>query len=307
MKPKTPLIVLIGITTFLFVVILVMITRLEKLKRQQSLAENLAPLSDADSEVLRRYEAFGKIMTDNGWQVKVLNPIRVPNHPEVQQLTRGSFRATLPDEDGLTVVIGVDAFTFWPEADLPSLTDDPRKLVSKIWPDLHPLNHGLEDVDLTVRALVDQRTLFLFYQYHKDTKLYLFDRFQAFLRSRGAEVERFHAEAQARHKQEQSQFEGIKLIQQTLQSSKIYEGEIDGVHGWRTKRAFQKFLRTQGFYSGDIDGVFGKRTLEGLANFREKLGLSAKPVIDMPLAQAIQKTMTSTTSSSSAANSEANR
>ncbi len=148
------------------------------------------------------------------------------------------------------------------------------------------------------RSTVVVCVLFVFYEYKKDAELYLFDHFKTFLSSRGGEVEHFYAKVQARHYRERSQHESIKLIQHPPLSSKTYEGEVDGVRGWRTKLALQKFLQSQAYYSSDIDDVFGNRTLDGLTKYREMMGLSAEPVTDLTLAQAVSQCMTPTLSPS---------
>ncbi len=111
-------------------------------------------------------------------------------------------------------------------------------------------------------------------------------------------MERFYDEVQARHYRERSQYKSIKLIQQPPLSTKTYKGEVDGVRGWRSKLALQKFLQSQAYYSGDIDEVFGNRTLDGLTKYREMMRLSSEPVTDLTLAQAVSQSMTPTLSPS---------
>ena len=149
----------IGITAFLFAVILVMISRFEKLKRQQSLEATLPTLQAPDANVLNRYEAFGKIMAENGWFVKLMPAQALPSDPAVQQLRRGSFRASLPDEDGHHAIVGVDAFTYHPQASKPDLAEIASRF-SKEWDSLHPLKHAKNDPDLTVRALAEAQSVF---------------------------------------------------------------------------------------------------------------------------------------------------
>ena len=119
-------------------------------------------MSNRDAEVLRRYEAFGKIMVDNGWQVNILNPKRVPNHHELLQLIQCSFRANLPNEHGLAAVADVEVFTFESESVLPYLSENPQVWITETWPSLHPLKHGVEDSEFTIRTLTALQSLFVF-------------------------------------------------------------------------------------------------------------------------------------------------
>ena len=60
----------------------------------------------------------------------------------------------------------------------------------------------------------------------------------------------------------------------------------------------RNFCKAKHIILATLTNVFGNRTLDGLTKYREMMRLSAEPVTDLTLAQAVSQSMTPTLSPS---------
>lgn len=285
---KKLLAVSVGLILLLFIIIVVLIMRHQRLRRDTSTSQALPTLSQEDEKSLSYLRAFGAILEDYGWQIYWNEPSRYEKHGTVH-LVRGSLHHEFPDNDGATVRLGVDALTFSQDSSLPDLEDFPLEK----WRDLHPLRSFTDADSFPWEVKRAGRTIFVFYKYQGELPTDLPDQLETFIVGDSRQRASFRRELSVKHQREQDARKALDTIQQSLSKVALYEGEPDGRPGWRTKHAIQRFLRQQDFYSGDIDGVFGNQTLQALYEFREKSGLEKSEEFDLPLAEAIVKTLES--------------
>lgn len=285
---KKLLAVSVGIILLLFAIIVVLIMRHQRLRRDTTSSLALPTLSQEDEKSLSYLKAFGTILKDYGWQVYWNEPSRYEKHG-TSHLVRGSLHHEFPDNDGATVRLGVDALTFSQDSTVPEVEGFPLEK----WRDLHPLRAFTEADAFPWEVTRAGRTIFVFYKYEGELPADLPKQLETFIVGDSPQRAAFRRELAATHKQEQDAREALDTIQQSLSKVALYEGKPDGRPGWRTKHAVQRFLRQYGHYSGDIDGVFGNRTLEALYAFREKFGLKQSEEFDLPLAKAIVKALES--------------
>lgn len=286
---KRWLVLSLGGNVFLFLLVLVLIARVERLKPDPEAGSDdiQASLPQEDGEAWSRLKAFGTILGDYGWHVDWNEPVRYTRGGTVA-LLRAGIHSNLPDDAGETTALGVDALTFAKDASLPPTEVFPLER----WQDLHPSQRFSEGIPFTHSVKRSGHTYFIFYQYNEDAvPSTLADQFEVFLYEDTRQRAQFRRELAAAHARRMESLEAIQAIQQALLQAGFYKGEIDGLKGWRTKHGLQRFLRHQGLYRGDIDGVFGNRTLEALEAFRVREGLEASDAIDSALAEAIQESV----------------
>ncbi|MFT4636936.1 MAG: hypothetical protein ACI8T1_000244 [Verrucomicrobiales bacterium] len=279
---KKLLAISVGIIAVLFIIIVLLIMRAERFRRASVSMAALPELAEDDQAALNQLRAFGSILEDHGWQVQWNPPVRYEREGTLH-LQRGSFHNEFPDLEGEPVQLGVDALTFAEDATLPPTDTFPLEK----WRDLHPLRAFTADDPFPSTIKRAGRTYFVFYQYNKALPPNLPNQFEAFVQGDSRQRATFRRELTEAYQKQKQTLAAIKTIQKALLDSKIYEGKLDGVYGWQTKHALQRFLREQGFYSGDIDGVYGNRTLQALNDFRAKAGLEKNHAIDPELATAI--------------------
>ncbi len=272
-----------GVSVFLFVVVVVLMGRMQKLKRTLREERALPVLAAEDEDALKKLRAFGSILGDHGWKVDWNPPERYERWGTLH-LQRGSFHSDFPDPAGEEIDLGVDALTFTENATLPDTAAFPMEK----WRDLHPLQSFEGDrAQFPVQVKRAARTYFIFYQYNKAEPTKVPDQFEAFLTGNSRQRALFRRELADAFRAQEERLKALRTMQEAWQEAALYEGEIDGVNGWRTKHAMQRFLRQQGHYSGDIDGVFGNRTLKALHAFRAEAGLEKSNAMDAALAKAV--------------------
>ncbi len=275
----------LGVIAVLFVVIVILILRLERLRSAGADAgESVLPdLAEGDQSALKQLRVFGTILGDHGWEVHWSPAVRYEQEGVVH-LQRGSFHSELPGPNGERERIGLDALTFGEDGPLPLAEGFPLGH----WRDLHPLQTFDEGAaSFTWVVSHSARTFFIFYQYDDVLRSELPERFEEFLRGDSRQHAAFRRELSAADEARKRTVKAIKTIQEELLKVGLYEGEIDGLNGWRTKKALQRFLREEGYYGGKIDGVFGNRTLGALDAFRAAAQLEGGDAMDPELASAI--------------------
>ena len=285
---KKLLVVSIAAIALLFVVILILIMRHQRLRRSTAVSQALPTLAQEDEQTLNHLRAFGLILEDYGWQVHWNEPSRY-EQSGTQHLQRGSLHYDFTDTEGDRVRLGIDALTFSADADLPDVEAFPLEK----WHDLHPLRSFTEQDAFPFEAKRVGRTYFVFYKYQGKLPPNLPNQLETFITGDSRQRATFRRELAEAHKREKEARKALSIIQQSLSNVDLYEGTPDGVHGWRTKHALQRFLSRQNFYSGDIDGVVGNRTLKALYEFRAETGLEKSDALDLPLAKAMVEALAS--------------
>ena len=256
--------------------------RQQKLRRSTEVSQGLPVLAEEEAKTLNHLRAFGLILEKHGWKVYWNEPSRYERHG-TQHLQRGSLHHEFTDTEGDRVRLGIDALTFAANADLPDVDSFPLEK----WHDLHPLRSFTEQDAFPFEVKRVGRTYVVFYKYQGTLPPKLPDQLVTFIAGDSRQRATFRRELAEAHRRELEAREALRMIQQALSNVDLYKGTPDGVRGWRTKHAVQRFLRRQGFYSGDIDGVFGNRTLGALNEFRSKAGLAKSDALDLPLAKAM--------------------
>lgn len=285
---------ILGGVAVLFVIIIVLIVRLERLKgvvaASVPVGRTFDELSSEDQAALKELRAFGSILGDYGWEV-YWAPTSPYAREGVVHLQRGSFHSESPGSHGERERVGVDVFTFGEGAPLPL----PEGFPLAHWRDLYPVeSFDEEDASFTWVVSQSARTFFVFYQHDEVLDSELPAQFEAFLEGDSRQHAAFRRGLAEADQARKETLAALKTIQKAFLDAGLYEGELDGLNGWRTKKALQRFLRQEGDYSGKIDGVLGNRTLEALNAFRVRSGLEKGDAMDpdLILAQAIVERLT---------------
>lgn|GEM_PF-2093262 len=278
----------IAIIVLLFFAIVILMMRHQRLRRSTAVSKALPMLAEEDEKTLIHLRAFGLILEKHGWKVYWNEPSRYERHG-TQHLQRGSLHHEFTDTEGDRVRLGIDALTFATDAELPAVEAFPLEK----WHDLHPLRSFTQQDAFPFEVKRVGSTYVVFYKYQGKLPPKLPDQLETFIAGDSRQRATFRRELAEAHRREKEAREALRMIQQSLSKVDLYEGTPDGIHGWRTKHALQRFLRRQGYYSGDIDGVFGNRTLKALYEFRSEVGLEKNDALDLPLAKAMVKALAS--------------
>ncbi len=276
---------LIGISVFLFILVLVMIGRNAMLRNELTIQGTAKALPEADQIALQRFHQFIKVMQDLGWKVVITPEMSNPGN-DALQVQRALLESTIPDQDGQTHRLAIDALTFASKA--PLLDSEDHAFDYKTWPALHLSAHLEEKERPPTRIVRQASTAFVFYLWGASATL-IPDTFQEFINANEAGTSAIKDRLAKTHQEQLAQYEAVKIMQEAFAKTDVYDGNVDGAYGWQTKKALQRFLQKAGFYSGGIDGVFGSGTRQALAKFREDAGIPAEGGIDQSLAEAITK------------------
>jgi hypothetical protein len=83
-------------------------------------------------------------------------------------------------------------------------------------------------------------------------------------------------------------FQAVKTTQSVLRDQGFYEGDVDGVFGYETRKGLQRLLRTKGFYRGKIDGLLGKGSIVAFKRYQKSLGVKETGIIGLETAEAMK-------------------
>lgn len=287
MKDRRLLAIALGLAAFLLIALLVMIVRHERLRSRFEAAAHPAVPALVKVE-LRPIQRFAREWRRFGSTLQVFGTEPLPGRQDVW-VTRGRFVENLPGFEGGSPITGVDVFTST-DADRVDADEEKNAFPVAEHPALYPMVRWKDgSPKMLWKAIRTGRSVMVFYAHPSDEEsIYLADEFERFLAVTPKEMDAFMRRVADLHERRLEQFKALTAIQEALSRVDIYQGDVDGIFGWRTKRALQKFLKSEGCYGSRIDGVFGRESQRALAQFRSREGLpESEQTLDAGLARAV--------------------
>jgi hypothetical protein len=262
--------------------------------------------AQTNTSVADRFFEFSKAVKERGWSGGVDAPAAKQGVSNgAPRISEGCFTYTFSEGDGYNPALGAMLIEFEGEKSIPLFNGEKTQTYGPCrdtngFPllsfyrqkdgeaEIYYLHWSAFRVEKTVivfHALICRQETDFFMKY-----------LTSFLQADTAEkMTLLKGEWKRTFEKEKDAFLAARKIQAFLKQKGLYDGNVDGLFGLKSRMAFQQYLKDKGYYRADIDGLFGKGTINAIRELQKALGVKVTGTITQETADVMEKTQDSRT------------